>query len=217
MKKEKKILYLTMVILSVSCAPIYIPNQVNTPLLKEKGDANAAVSIGTSGYDLQLSGSPATNLGLMLNTSYYNFDSSHTHFMMEAAGGYYTCFSDRTVFEVYAGGGYGFSESFLSGSFETYKGGHFTKAFIQPSIGFAADYFEGAFSIRSVFINFPKYGNGVFMEPVLTARFGLKMIKFATQMGLSFDITGEIDVDYSPFIFNFGLVYQLKSKARASL
>ncbi len=35
------------------CAPVYVPNTVNVPLLGEKGQANVAATAGVSGVDLQ--------------------------------------------------------------------------------------------------------------------------------------------------------------------
>jgi len=217
MKRLKRFFFIAIIGFSTSCAPIYIPNQVNAPLLKEKGDMNAAASMGTSGYDIQLAASPKNNLGIMLNASYYDSDTSHTHFLLEAATGYYLTLSDRSVFEIYAGGGYGYSDTESSGSLGVHKFGHYSKVFLQPSIGFSADYFEGAFSLRSAFIHFDKYGSGFFIEPVISTRFGFEQFKFTTQMGFSIDVTEDVNIDYQPFIFNIGIMYQIKGNAKSIL
>src|ERR1035437_7848376 len=104
-----------------SCAPIYIPNNINTPLLSKKNEATINLGFGQNGVDCQLSYAVSENIGLLLNGSYLS-DESNSNFnkdityqehqkYIEAAIGSFGELSKNIVLEAYFGGGYGNSSS----------------------------------------------------------------------------------------------------------
>ncbi|HRC89903.1 MAG TPA: hypothetical protein PK910_07795, partial [Bacteroidales bacterium] len=80
-----------------SCAPAYVPNVLNAPMLTNKNEVQAAVYIGTSGFDPQIAWAPTNHIGVMANASFMNSTSDstenyHKHNFFEFGAGYYTAF-----------------------------------------------------------------------------------------------------------------------------
>jgi hypothetical protein len=73
MRKYLLITNIVLVILFVSCTPpVYLPNSLNTPLLKEKGETNIGYNASLGGDDIQISYAISKNIGLMANGTYYS-------------------------------------------------------------------------------------------------------------------------------------------------
>jgi len=157
MSRRGHFLYLFLVIFSVGCAPLYTPNIIHAPLFLQKNDADIQLGIGTCGYDAQVAYAPTNYLGVMVNSSFKNKETTdtnfyHKHNFLEVGLGYYGKIGAAGRFECYAGYGNAQAESFMDGFYGLVKG-RYNRFFIQPSIGAKTDVFEGAFSLRVVYIN----------------------------------------------------------------
>lgn len=219
----------------IGCAPAYIPNAVNVPLLSSQGQFQGSVCSGTSGYDVQASYSPVSNLGLMANGSFYsNTDDSTGDYskrnFFEGGAGYYTAFGGAGRFETYGGYGQGTStyrNSYeLFGTQEVIATGYYRRFFLQPSIGTATDFFDAALSMRTCYVNFYRIKSGdlsldhnidgIFIEPTITARLGYKHVKLLAQMGYSLPLGEDVEMFWQPFLFNLGLSFDFGKKERTT-
>lgn len=235
MKYISWILSLTLMAALIGCAPAYIPNAVNVPLLSNQGQFQGSAYSGTSGYDIQTSYALTGNLGLMANGSFYsNTDDSTGNYskrnFFEGGAGYYKAFGGSGRVEAYGGYGQGTStyrNSYdLFGPQEVIATGNYRRFFIQPSIGTATDFFDAAISLRTCYVNFyqirsgdlslDRTVDGIFMEPVITARLGYKQVKFLAQMGYSLPLGQDVEMFWQPFLFNLGLIIDLGKKERTT-
>jgi hypothetical protein len=231
MKPKHKFFFLSLVLIIFnSCAPAYIPNVLNTPLLSNKGEFQGRLNGGISGIDPQMSYAFTDRIGVMLNGSFnYRNDSDkyHKHFFIESGAGYYSKIQDAGRFDIY--GGYGFGDIktnvFWLNGWDNYADGYYHRVFLQPSIGAVTSVFEGGFSTRLVLVNmhfrnipenYAYLDNSLttFIEPVITAKVGYKYIKYVAQIGFSLPLTNNnIDLyEYQPFIFSLGINLKLGEK-----
>ncbi len=223
MKKKLKITLIFVFTLAIlnSCAPLYIPNVVNTPMLTEEEDFNASIHLGTSGYDAQGAYAITENLAVMLNSSFINStsdstDSYHKHFFVEAGAGYYKPIGKYFLFDTYAGYGIGRVNSYQSADiFLSYADTYVNRFFVQPSFSFVCPYFEAAIAPRTVmaFVSQSDVNQtGFFFEPTLVLKTGAPSFKATAQVGLSFMLNEyENSFNYQPFIFSIGLQYSFRS------
>jgi hypothetical protein len=208
-----------------SCAPAYVPNVINTPMLSNKGEFQASVHSGTSGVDPQFAYAVTDNIGIMLNGSFMNrvdtaedYGDFHKHQFYEVGIGYYKKIGQFGRFETF--GGYGFGKiktNFDSNLWEWSSDVRTNRYFIQPAIGFSNSFFDGSFASRIVVVDLKQdsYRNtAMFLEPVITAKLGYKYVKWMVQMGFSVPITpnGKINFEYEPFIFSGGIQIDLGRK-----
>jgi len=223
----------TMVMLG--CAPAYIPNAVNVPLLSNQGQFSGAVQAGTNGYDLQTSYALTPQLAVMANGSIYSAEGESTGTKQkrsfgEGGLGYYTAFSGSGRLEIFSGYGQGLS-SYVDdfdffGPQKVEVEGRYYRIFLQPSIGTVTSFFDGALSLRACYVNFYQIKNdgvtldhsvdGMFLEPVLTARLGYKQVKFVTQIGYSLPVGKDVEMLWQPFFFNLGLNFNLGQKEKTA-
>ena len=164
----------------VSCSrDIYVPNQVNVPLLKEKNELKANLSLS----NWQAAYSITDNIAVMVNGQYvyrnwfYNdnnnnndnddvfIDRNTRGGLIEGGVGFFKAVDTRkrAVFDVYAGFGGG-SFKTLDGAFNDAPSGtpsteyqlrtRFNKFFVQPSFGLAHKVVEAAFTSRFSLVKF---------------------------------------------------------------
>jgi hypothetical protein len=209
-------LVVLITLIASSCAPAYIPNVVNAPLLSNKGEFQAAVYTGTSGFDPQFAYAISDHVGLMLNGSFADrtsdsTDNYHKHQFIEIGSGYYTKIGTTGRFETFGGIGYGKvrvkddNDLWLA-----HSDVNSIRLFIQPAIGATSEVFDGNFAMRFVFLDLYQgsdKGTGFFAEPVLTGKVGFKYVKAVLQMGISLRVFSSSmnDFNYQPFIFSIGL------------
>lgn len=204
---------LLLVVLS-SCAPVYTPNLVNSPLFSQQNDAQLQGSVGLSGYDVQAAYSPINKLGVMANTTFFDSDNgNYSSRFYEGGVGYYQSFEEAGRFECYAG--YGNAQTILNKTVDGENiNAHYNRYFIQPGIGVKQDIFEASFCTRIAYVdvydlksNNPNLRptSSIFVEPVLTGRFGYKYVKFFTQFGLSMHTIDVLSLYSLPVILNFGM------------
>ena len=233
--KTKKNIFITMigaVLLISSCAPAYIPNVINAPLLSNKNEFQGKLTGGTSGFDNQLSYAITDHIGVMVNGSYnYRNDSDtyHKHYYVETGLGYYRKLQEAGRLEVF--GGYGYGDVKTNEDDWFYQNNHLTtnayyqRFFIQPSLGAVTNVFEGSFSTRLVVVNMHfREGNYddllmnnsfiTFLEPAITAKVGYKYVKYVAQIGFSVPIYGSGNnlYSYQPFIFSMGINVKIGQK-----
>lgn len=215
----KNIVLLSLFVSVTSCAPLYTPNLVHVPLFSDKNDADVQFGTGTCGYDAQVAYAPINHLGLMVNSSFKNKDVSDTNFynkhnFIEGGLGYFGKIDEAGRYECYLGYGNGSAQNYSEGFYGLVKGSY-NRFFFQPSIGVKTDVFEGAFSLRVVYIDMYSISKNVgytrselsagYYEPVLTAKMGYKFIKFFIQGGLSIPMQNQLKYTDSPLIMNCGM------------
>jgi opacity protein-like surface antigen len=217
----QRTLLISLVFVTFSCSPEYLPNKVNTPLFEDKGEIQGSISRGISGTDAQLAYAVTDHIGVMANTSFRSqtsdtTDNFHKHNFVEFGAGYYSNVTDNAVFSIYGGYGFGDVKSYTENNLvdDNTTNADLHRIFIQPSFGVTTDYFDASIAPRFVLMD-AKYnekalnessGYHPIIEPVVTTRFGFKNVKFITQAGLSIPFKGEkLDFDIQPFIFSVGL------------
>jgi hypothetical protein len=236
---------------------IYVPNMVNAPLLKERYEFKGAITP----TNLQGAFAVTDNIAIMANGQYvYGFNYKDTDpdnnnnnddflvddntrgGVIEGAVGFFKPLDrrQRMVFDVYAGYGGG-SFKTISSNYSPDNGGnksdyvlrnHFSKVFIQPSIGFVHPVIEAAFTSRFSLVNFYNSSMGPrafenddngrenfmhinskpvpFYEPAFTFRVGYKYVKFQMQLQFSVPLNDEnysnydINQYFQPVMFGMG-------------
>lgn len=140
-----------------ACAPVYAPNAINAPLLREQGALYASGGVGTNGTDVQSAVALTDHLGLMVNGASYFYDDLaggpgreedyRQHVFGEAAVGYFGRLPGRLHwrYEVFAGYGAGRGEAtdFTPGFWFIFPfpatveraEGRFRRLFVQGSAG----------------------------------------------------------------------------------
>lgn len=196
-----------------ACAPVYFPNQLQTPLLKEQNEATVSLSTGTSNFDIQAAFSPIKHIDILFDLSSANL-SDHEHLQIEGGLGYYNTLNEVIHVEFLGGGGAGYSTTTTQGTLGEHNEGMFSRFYLQPNVFLISNYAEVGLATRLSVINFREYGTGSYVEPTLVGRFGLENIKFQVQAGLSYNINDNVELDYNPFIFNVGLVYTFRKKVQ---
>ncbi|RPD41297.1 hypothetical protein [Chitinophaga barathri] len=185
MKKLIRTIIPVLVILClVSCSrDIYVPNQVNAPLLKEKNEFKANLSLS----NWQAAYAITDNIGIMVNGQYVNraifFDSDGDNNdddlfvdrntrggIIEGGIGFFKPVDTkkRAVFDVYAGYGNG-SFKTLDGNYTSAPDGtprdgytlrtQFNKFFVQPAFGLSHKVVEASFATRFSLVKF--YGQSM--------------------------------------------------------
>lgn len=203
------------ILLINACAPAYIPNVINTPLLTNKGELQVAVYSGTSNFDQQFAYAASDHLGFMLNSSFANnFDTpanyKHMHKFVEIGSGYFTRLENNGRFEVFGGfGGGNLKAKYTSDLWNQNLNANSCRIFIQPAIGASTKTFDGSFATRLVMVNIyqgANYATAYLIEPALTAKIGYKYVKAVAQFGLSLP-AGRTSADfaYQPILFSLGI------------
>jgi hypothetical protein len=227
--KYKLVILILFAFLSSSCHILYLPNQINAPILSDKGDFSGNVSIGLSNFNLQTAYSPVQNMGLMLNyaggktSSFDNSSNTNTYNFFELGLGYYLPLNTNLLFDFY--GGFGLGEAYTyDDSFDapTSVTGKYSRLFVQPSITISSsEAFNANFAVRPVLVfmnkttgtNAPIPTTTLFFEPVVTLKYGWKYIKIINQLG--FSLPGTVIIyGYNPIILSVGLNFELSSNWR---
>lgn len=180
MKHIIRILLPVLAVLGLaSCSrDIYVPNQVNAPLLKEKNELKANLSLS----NWQAAYAITDNIAVMVNGQYVTrgiffdddndtdnddlfIDKNTRGGVIEGAVGFFKPIDTRKrmIFDVYAGYGNGAFKT-LDGNFNSTEPGtspvgytlrtHFNKFFVQPAIGFSHKVVEASFTSRFSLVKF---------------------------------------------------------------
>jgi hypothetical protein len=215
-----------------SCAPVYIPNTVNAPLFKSKGELMVSGFGGTNGYDVQFAYAPIDHMVIMANGAYQSkdYDSNslkdyHKHFFGEIGAGYFTELGEKARFECIGGYGFGQAEtgydfSFLTTNTGVVKG-MYDRYFIQADLGTSSnfDYLNTGIAIRGTYVNFYKFTSGnsdfdktvsnIYIEPAVFIRAGWNYIKFQFEFGGCISTQETPEFNSQPFFISVGLVFNI--------
>ena len=233
MKFQTYLFLIFFIALLNSCASLYIPNSVNTPLFTERNEATINANVGMNGWDLQAAYSPIKHVGIMVNSSGSpklrgSNSSFHSHAFLEGALGFSSRVGEKGVIELYAGAGQGNIETRSkvivnnNAKYDQVKG-EGTRLFIQPSFGLKSSESEFSFSLRCIYndlINV-SYDNstdlvkrsGTFIEPTVTLRRDKGKIMLQSQVGASipFNLSSN-NIRLRPFILSVGICYRIGKK-----
>jgi hypothetical protein len=220
----KKYLFVTSVIFIaffVSCTPpVYLPNSLNVPLLKEKEETNFGYNKPLDGHDLQISLAITENIGLMINGTYLQktwSDNYREHLFAELGIGFFSYHDEYLVHEIYIGAGLGgnsLKEDILFGSEDARVSANYIRLFLQPILGTRTKGLECGVSMRICYINFYNIKDSnidfsktkLLFEPVVFMRVGPPVLQFQTQFGFSLDpFKDALEIPlYNEFTFSFG-------------
>jgi hypothetical protein len=217
-------------ILMTGCNPIfYTPNTQNVPLISQKGETNITLSGNGNRVELQgaygVTDGFAVNAngGLFIPANLSNGNGGSGKFM-EIGGGYFNPVSNHLVFETYGIIGLGSMENHLPTTVTQNPqttgniSANIFRYGIQPNFGYKSKYFSAAISSRIVSLNYSNVmGNLIFegknqvdylnenrssvlLEPALTLKAGLEMVKLQIQYGYSLNLTNSNFRQDNPFL-----------------
>lgn len=197
-----------------SCAPAYVPNVINAPLLTNKGEVQISLHAGTSGFDPQAAYAITNHLGVMANASFMNStsdttDNYHKHGFMELGAGYFTNFGGRFKFETFAGYGAGKIEAYYENEqWDSFAKTDVSRYFIQPSLGITSKVVDFGISARFALVNMKQdivSETALMIEPAATLKVGWDHIKAVAKVGFSAPVDKSITFNYQPLMISLGL------------
>jgi len=208
------LLFVSLILLLNSCAPAYVPNVLNAPMLTNKKEVQVALHAGTSGFDPQVAYAITNHLGVMANASFMDqtsdsTDSYHKHGFIEFGAGYYTNFARRFKFETFAGAGFGKIEAeYDNGQWTSFSQVDVKRYFIQPTLGITSKVIDFGISARVALVNMNQGAEsitGLMLEPAATLKLGWDHLKAVAQVGVSAPFNKDINFNYQPFLISLGL------------
>lgn len=210
-KPLTRITLLLLGFILTSCHLLYVPNNFNSPLLRNKGDAQANLAFGVSGYEAQTAYAISDNIGIMANgqllysTNYDSIKEKRT--LAELGVGYTERYSDNGMFEIFAGGGFGnVPADFKYSTYDGTQTTQLTRFFVQPSLGFFNDWLDMSIISRLSAVSIGGETNW-FYEPGFMAKIGYKRYRFYSCMGFSIPMNKATERSWNnnPFIFSVGI------------
>lgn len=237
-KPVKLLLLFSLIILSESCAPIYIPSDINAPLFTNEGEAVLSLNYGSNGFNYQAAYALSENLAFQINGQSMSqdvdndtkqstriSDPKQTISYHEAAFGFFNSINESTVIEIFAGFGFGNASAFdkynIFTSDKIYAEGEYYKLFLQADIGAKMKFLEGGFAIRLAelhyndlrFENYEFTGepNSIFFEPALFLRLGGPNFKVKTQIGFASKLKDEEFIQYESMTMSIGFIIRLNT------
>ena len=216
------ILFISCIV--ASCSTSYIPNSVNTPLLKNKNEVQIGANYKMADFfnpvlEPQASYAISKNIGVMVNGSYSLFDNLkkdtiyYKRNFTEAGIGYFKKFAPKFQYEVYGG----FGKAKIRERYESDEGNiivnntvNYNRYFIQPTIAYVTENTAISFTTRVSYVDFQTSSsplkNSFVFDPVLSFQFGRKFV-YQTQIGGS-AFAKQLNGDYNPFLFSIGVKYK---------
>jgi hypothetical protein len=202
-----------LLLFATSCQTMYVPNQAQVPLMSEGDETQVCLTAATNGYGGQIAYSPYYHWAVILNGSTFNvvqdtnFDVKYRSSFGEIGTGYYTRLNKYARMEVLFGlgtGSIGFND----------ERDRYRRAFVQPSFGVSGPWVDAGISTRFTYVDYfqrKEAGTatlldqqGIFMEPILTARAGYEQVKFQGQFGFTIPL-GTPDITYRHTFFGLGI------------
>ncbi|HDP76524.1 MAG TPA: hypothetical protein ENN49_11835 [Bacteroidales bacterium] len=180
-----------------ACKIAYVPNTFNSPLLRNRGDAQLNVWGGSAGFEVQTAIAATDNIGLMVNGQYQqdkktegDTEITEKRTLVEGAVGYTERFSDMGIFEIYAGGGVGqVPAHFRNITWNGTPDITYSRWFIQPALGFCNDWLDFSVVNRLSLVDIGPQRNW-FYEPGIVGKIGYKSIRLVGCFGFSFPLRG---------------------------
>lgn len=204
-----------------ACQPVYVPNVVNMPMLKEANEVQLSVHSAAANFDVQGAYAINEKYAVMLNGSFQNRKfSDDLGFRKSNFGelgfGRRKELGTSGIFEFFGGLGYGninarypVNEFYWKQQLDV----QFGRAFLQPSIAFVSDFVDFGIAPRLVYVNIIENNtnyDGLFIEPAASLKFGYKYVKAIAQIGFSIPLNDR-DFDYNPFLISIGLQFSLNT------
>jgi hypothetical protein len=210
--KKSVIAFLIIILFGfVSCGP-YGSRAFHVAQLDEKGDFQAGGYISpATGLELQADYAWGDRFYSPADFSYSIIQSGDNGFRSNAYSlglGYYKRMRGAGRFDVYITPMYG-----NYGNTGSDNKSHFFSQAIGSDLGWRFKHFEAAFSMKvenfSFFDdNWNFDGKATTLGSGMTMRFGGERLKFHMQIGLSYPVSGTVDV--FPYVMNLGINYRLK-------
>ncbi len=234
-----------LVLLSVSCTPIYYkPNTQNVPLFSEQGEIRASLLGNANQAEVQGAYAVSNHIGLLVNGGLFfpesndNGDGGFGKFA-ELGAGYFHPLGNGFVFETYGLAGIGDVRNHFPGTVSQYPGttgkvnATLYRFGIQPAIGYKTKYFSAAVSSRLVNL---LYGNidgdltfggvnqagylkennsHILIEPALTARGGIDWLQVQLQVVTGVNLTND-NFQQDHSTVTLGVIFNLNSGQTAS-
>lgn len=217
----KKGFILLIAFYALACSPkYYVPNTVNAPMIREKGETNITAAGRGGQYEFQVGYGVSNSIGIIANGSFYapknedNGDGGSCNFF-ELGAGYFKPINDKFMFDVYGLIGAGKMENHFpstvtanpltSGKIDA----KILRYGIQPGFAFTSKYFNASLNPRLVFLNYNNIEgsliynstdelaylndnkNLILFEPALTLRGGLEKVKLQVQFGYSLNLSNQ--------------------------
>jgi len=228
-------------LLFVSCAPVYNPNNLFMPGLEERGDIAAEFYLGSSDLGMNaawaFSYNWAITSGAQTRSINENYSANSTFF----EGGV-TWFQHPESFfhyEIMGGLGYGNTDYFrryqalFAGAWQLqYMEADFARVYLQYNIHFPVSIFTFSAGARVSQLHVNNYEenifaesdnrlirqtidnnlNALFLEPNLNISIDINNVSLFTRAGLSLQTTGPENImDHSPFMLNVGVRFRLNT------
>ncbi len=212
-------LFVLVISLNSCLSYYYVPNSHNVPLFQDKKEVRVTMggSMGENfgGAEIQGAYSLTKHIGIMAN-GFFNSQGYYSGggYFVEIGSGYFKSFNSKIVFETY--GGFGFGETTNLNILGAKSWVNYSRYFIQPSIAYASENFDIAFSSRFCGLDFrdvddlylldkePLSTFSYLFEPALTVRGGWQLIKFQFQIGYSENLNNPTLMQ-EKFNFNIGI------------
>ena len=228
-KSRHYVLAAVTVLLAItqSCAPVYRPNTMFTPMFERQGQIRSMGSFGSNGLNLHAGYTITDNLAITGGMTYASDvgDPGETFFTEAGAGWYYA----PSVFrlEVLSGIGFGVARAIGTYTFITERTiearGVYGRFYLQPTVGVSVSFVDLSLTSRAAWVNFFRFeetrGNGesvqnvsgLFMEPALTLGVGPESFKVFGQLGFSMP-SQSLEFDHLPVLLSFGLRLNLDAQ-----
>lgn len=221
-----------LLLIQTACAPVYVPNTRQTPLLDKKGELHAAVHTGTNGAHLQAAYAVSDRFGLVGGFSKSKNETEedlspdyHKHTLGELGVAYFRSLGRIGRLEALGGLGFGTAEAVdqydFFGPQEVRAEGSYNNIFLQGNIGLETGVIETGVALRLNRVNFTQFETNsstynetegaFFFEPALFGRLGWKNIKIEGQYGFSSPFDPEVAFDFQLWYFSLGIQFQINT------
>lgn len=225
---------LGLCLFTTACNPkYYAANSQNVPLLSKKAETNLTVTGNSSQVEFQAAYGVGNSVGIQANGGLFipkdleNGNGGSGKFL-EVGTGYFKALQENLIFETYALLGFGSFENHLPSTISSNPqttgdiSAGLLRIGIQPAIGYKSKIFSAALSSRLSNLTYNNIeGNLIFdnqnqvqylednrsnflLEPALTLRLGVDIVKFQLQYGFSFNLSN-IEFQQDRSFFTLGL------------
>ena len=228
-------------LLFVSCAPVYNPNNLFMPGLEERGDIATEIYLGSSDLGATAAYALSDNWAVMAGaqTRSINENFSEKSNFFEGGAIWFKYPESFFHYEVMGGLGYGRTDYFrryqalFSGAWHLqYMEADYTRFFLQYNIHFPVSIFTFSLGARASQLFVSDYEenifaesdgrfisqtiepnfNALFLEPNLNISVDIGNVSLFTRTGLSLQTTGPATImDHSPFMLNVGFRIRLNT------
>lgn len=221
---KRGILFLSLVLLFTACAPTYIPNLANIPLLEEEKELNICAAASTAGSDVQIAYAINNDIAIMANGTFTSVEDGseyHKHLFGEIGFGKFWAGDNSFKAEIFGGFGAGNIRTDYDGTnpfYPAYINAGLKRIFIQPNLGFRTGFIDLGMANRLSLVHIDHEDNALnsgkfetFWEPGIVGKLGYKIIKGYAEFGLSIPVFEHTShYNHLPVYFGIGLQLNIK-------